>query len=299
MYRQDGDTPDVLLRNADTAMYKAKDNGKNSYEFYSEEMTELVRKRLELDADIRNGLKNGEFEAYYQPKIDATNLHIVGMEALIRWNHPTRGLLYPAEFIPFAEEVGLIVDIDRYMLKHCVAQVVEWSDAGYTTGRISINISTKKLESPTFRSELYRIIEKSGVNTKLLELEILESQIMRDPERSIDILRSIRSLGISISIDDFGTGYSSLSYLKKLPVSKLKIDKSFVDNLPDDEDDIAIVRTIIALAEHLGLETIAEGVENEGQVEFLVQEGCHNIQGYYYSKALNKRECELFMQKHM
>ena len=299
MYRQDGDTPDVLLRNADTAMYKAKDNGKNSYEFYSEEMTELVRKRLELDSDIRNGLLNGEFEAYYQPKIDATTMRIVGMEALIRWNHPTQGLLYPSEFIPFAEEVGLIVDIDRYMLKHCVNQLVEWSAAGFHTGKLSINISTKKLESPTFRSELYRIIETSGVDTKLLELEILESQIMRDPERSIDILRSIRNLGISISIDDFGTGYSSLSYLKKLPVSKLKIDKSFVENIPDDEDDIAIVRTIIALAEHLGLETIAEGVEKESQIEFLVQEGCHNIQGYYYSKALNKDACEAFMKKYM
>jgi len=299
MYRQDGDTPDVLLRNADTAMYKAKDNGKNSYEFYSEEMTELVRKRLELDSDIRNGLLNGEFEAYYQPKIDATTMRIVGMEALIRWNHPTQGLLYPSEFIPFAEEVGLIVDIDRYMLKHCVNQLVEWSAAGFHTGKLSINISTKKLESPTFRSELYRIIEISGVDTKLLELEILESQIMRDPERSIDILRSIRNLGISISIDDFGTGYSSLSYLKKLPVSKLKIDKSFVENIPDDEDDIAIVRTIIALAEHLGLETIAEGVEKESQIEFLVQEGCHNIQGYYYSKALNKDACEAFMKKYM
>jgi diguanylate cyclase (GGDEF)-like protein len=298
VYKQDGENPDILLRNADTAMYKAKDSGKNTYQFYNEQMTELVRQRLELDADIRNGLKNGEFEAYYQPKIDATTLRLVGLEALIRWNHPTKGILYPVEFIPFAEEIGLIVEIDRYMLEHCVKQLVEWHAAGYKTGKLSINISTKKLESEDFRSELYRLVEKSRVNTKYLELEILESQIMADPERSIDILRSIRSLGISISIDDFGTGYSSLSYLKKLPVSQLKIDRSFVVDVPEDEDDAAIVKTIIDLARNLGLETIAEGVETEGQVEFLVQEGCSYIQGYYYSKALTKAECEAFMKKH-
>jgi len=298
IYKQDGETPDLLLRNADTAMYKAKDNGKNSYQFYNQQMTELVRTRLELDKDIRSGLKNGEFEAYYQPKVDATTLRVVGLEALIRWNHPTKGLLYPVEFIPFAEEVGLILEIDKYMLEHCVEQLVEWSAAGYKTGKLSINISTKKLESDNFRSELYRLIEKSRVNTDLLELEILESQIMEDPERSIDILRSIKSLGISISIDDFGTGYSSLSYLKKLPVSKLKIDRSFIIDVASDEDDAAIVKTIISLAKNLGLETIAEGVETEGQVEFLVQEGCHYIQGFYYSKALTKEACEAFMKKH-
>jgi diguanylate cyclase (GGDEF)-like protein len=298
IYKQDGENPDILLRNADTAMYKAKDNGKNSYQFYNQKMTELVRKRLQLDTDIRNGLKNGEFEAYYQPKIDATTLRVVGLESLIRWNHPTKGLLYPAEFIPFAEEIGLIIEIDRYMLEHCVYQLVEWHAAGYKTGKLSINISAKKLESEDFRSELFRLVEKSGVDTDLLELEILESQIMKDPEHSIDILRSIKSLGISISIDDFGTGYSSLSYLKKLPVSKLKIDRSFIVDVPEDEDDVAIVRTIISLAKNLGLETIAEGVETEGQVEFLVQEGCHNIQGYYYSKALTKKACEAFMKKH-
>ncbi|QOP45488.1 bifunctional diguanylate cyclase/phosphodiesterase [Sulfurimonas paralvinellae] len=298
IYKQDGETPDILLRNADTAMYKAKDSGKNTYQFYNQQMTELVRKRLQLDTDIRNGLKNGEFEAYYQPKIDATTLRVAGLEALIRWNHPTKGLLYPVEFIPFAEEIGLITEIDQYMLTHCVNQLVEWEAAGYHTGKLSINVSTKKLESDNFRSELYRLIEKSRVNTDLLELEILESQIMRDPEHSIDILRSVRSLGISISIDDFGTGYSSLSYLKKLPVSKLKIDRSFIIDVPEDEDDVAIVRTIISLAKNLKLEIIAEGVETEGQVEFLVQEGCRNIQGYYYSKALTKTECEAFMKKH-
>jgi len=298
VYKQDGETPDLLLRNADTAMYKVKDSGKNSYQFYNERMTELVQKRLKLDTDIRKGLERGEFEAYYQPKIDATMMRIIGLEALIRWNHPTRGLLYPVDFIPFAEEIGLITDIDKYMLKYCVNQLVQWHQQGFHTGKLSINISTKKLESEEFRNELYHLIEKSQVNTKLLELEILESQIMQDPNKSIDILRSIRSLGISISIDDFGTGYSSLSYLKKLPITKLKIDRSFIVDVPQDEDDVAIVKTIISLAKNLGLEIIAEGVETEGQVEFLVQEGCPNIQGYYYAKALSKSECEDFMKKY-
>jgi EAL domain-containing protein (putative c-di-GMP-specific phosphodiesterase class I) len=261
-------------------------------------MTELVRKRLELDADIRNGLRNGEFEAYYQPKIDARNLQLVGLEALIRWNHPRRGLLYPVDFIPFAEDIGLITEIDKYMLEHCVLQLVEWRKAGYKTGRISINISTKKLESNGFKDELYKLITESGVETDSLELEILESQIMKNPERSIDILHSIRKLGISISVDDFGTGYSSLSYLKKLPITKLKIDRSFIIDVIDDEEDVAIVKTIIALAENLGLETIAEGVEDKAQVDFLVQAGCYVIQGFYYSEALSKYECEIFMNEY-
>jgi diguanylate cyclase (GGDEF)-like protein len=298
-YIQDGKTPDILLRNADTAMYKAKGDGKNSYQFYTQEMTASVRKRIELDSDIRNGLKNGEFVAYYQPKIDAKSLKIVGLEALIRWNHPTRGVLEPLDFIPFAQEVGLIVEIDKYMLEHAVKQLVKWRNEGYTTGKLSINLSTKKLESEGFCKELHKLIQESGVDTTYLELEILESQIMKDPERSINILHSIRDLGISISIDDFGTGYSSLSYLKKLPVSKLKIDRSFIIDVPKDEDDIAIIRTIIALANSLGLEIIAEGVESERQVDFLVQEGCNYIQGYYYSKALRKEDCEIFMKKHV
>jgi diguanylate cyclase (GGDEF)-like protein len=298
LYKQDGETPDILLRNADTAMYKAKDAGKNSYQFYNEQMTELVQKRIQLDNDIRNGLTYEEFEPYYQPKVDARTSTVVGLEALIRWNHPTKGTLYPDEFIPFAQEVGLITQIDKYMLEHCIKQLVQWKESGVKTGKLSINISTKKLESENFRTELYRLVEKSGVDTDLLELEILETQIMQDPEKSIDILKSIRNLGISISIDDFGTGYSSLSYLKRLPINKLKIDRSFIVDVPEDEDDVAIVRTIIALADNLGLETIAEGVETKKQIDFLTKEGCFVIQGYYYSKPLSREDCEAFLRKH-
>ena len=298
IFRQDGDTAEILLRNADTAMYKAKETGRNNFKFYNEEMTALVSRRLELDKEIRRGLKNGEFEAYFQPKVDAKRMKIYGLEALIRWRHPTKGYVSPGEFIPFAEEIGLIVDIDSFMLETCVRQLVIWQNNGYKTGKISINISTKKLESDDFRGELFRLIEKYKVDTRFLELEILESQIMSNPEKSIDIMSSIRSLGISLSIDDFGTGYSSLSYLKKLPVSTLKIDRSFIIDVPRNEDDVAIVRMIIALAKSLGLNTVAEGAESESQVEFLVQEGCPIIQGYYYSKPLSIVDCEAFLKKY-
>jgi len=298
IYKQDGETPDILLRNADTAMYKAKSSGKNSYEFYNEQMTKSVQKRIQLDNDIRNALEHEEFEPYYQPKVDARTSEVVGLEALIRWNHPTKGMLPPNDFIPFSEEVGLITEIDKYMLEHSVKQLVKWTEFGLKVGKLSINVSTQKLESDDFRTELYRLVERSGVDTSLLELEILETQIMQNPEKSIAILKSIKNLGISISIDDFGTGYSSLSYLKKLPIDKLKIDRSFIIDAPKDEDDVAIVKTIIALAGNLGLKTIAEGVETDEQLDFLVANGCYNIQGYYFSKPLSADACKEFVIAH-
>ena len=295
---QDGETPEILLRNADTAMYKAKDNGKNSYQFYDEEMTALIKKRIELDNDIRLGLQREEFEVYYQPKIDANNNKLVGLEALVRWNHPLKGLVYPNDFIPFCEEVGLIVQLDSYVLKHAFMQMQIWQNQGIDYGELSINISTKKLESEDFRHELYTLLEHYPVDPTTVELEILEGQIMKNPERSIGILNSIRSMGISVAIDDFGTGYSSLSYLKKLPVTKLKIDRSFVVDVLENEDDAAIIRTIIVLGKNLGLDIIAEGVETKDHVDFLVDAGCNKIQGYYYSKPLSIKECEAFIQKY-
>ena len=298
LYDQDGQTPEILLRNADTAMYKAKDNGKNSYQFYNEEMTALIRKRIELDNDIRLGLKREEFEVYYQPKINAQKNELIGLEALVRWNHPIKGLIYPNDFIPFCEEVGLIIQIDSYMLKHTFMQMQKWQDQGIYYGELSINISTKKLENENFRNELYTLLEHYPIDPSTVELEILEGQIMKNPKRSIGILNSIRSMGISVAIDDFGTGYSSLSYLKKLPVTKLKIDRSFVVDVLENEDDAAIIRTIIVLGKNLGLEIIAEGVETKAHVDFLLAAGCSNIQGYYYAKPLSLKDCEAFMQKY-
>ena len=295
IYPQDALKASRLLRNAETAMYKAKENGKNTYQFYDKQMTELALQKIQLDADIRKALKEGEFVPYFQPKIDARDGRIVGLETLIRWIHPQKGVIAPDEFIPFCEESGLVVEIDKYMLVQAIKQIKKWKKEGLEFGKVSVNVSTKKIESSNYIEELSYIIESMQFDTSNLELEILESQIMKDPQKSIFILNELRNLGISISIDDFGTGYSSLAYLKNLPVNKLKIDRSFVIDVPADKDDVAIVKTIISLAKNLGLETIAEGVETKQQLDFLLQEGCYNIQGYYFSKPLPVAECREFI----
>ena len=285
-FPQDGDTPTILLRNADTAMYKAKELGKNQYQFYNQEMTELAIQRAEIEHDLRLALENGELIPYFQPKFNALTNKIIGMEALIRWEHPIKGLIPPNDFITIAEEIGLIIPIDKFMMQKSIQIVQEWQKEGLDTGVISLNLSIKQLEKEDCIDTLKNLLTSFSLIPEMLELEITENQIMNNPEISITILQEIRNLGIGISVDDFGTGYSSLSYLKRLPINKLKIDKSFIDDLPDDKDDVAITKAIIALAESLGLDLIAEGVETKEQLEFLVSKGCNIIQGYYYSKPL-------------
>ena len=287
-----------LLIEAETAMYKAKDNGKSSYTFYNKKMTELVAKRIQLDADIKNALQNEEFVTYFQPKVDARDGHVVGLETLIRWIHPQKGLIPPNEFIPFCEETGLVAEIDKYMLIKAMQQMKRWQEENIAFGKVSVNVSTKKIESLNYIDELASIIKNLQFDTALLELEILEGQVMKNPEQSIEILQAMRSLGISISIDDFGTGYSSLAYLKKLPVNKIKIDRSFIIDVADNKADQAIIKGIINLAQNLDFELIAEGVETKEQLDFLVANGCYNIQGYYFSKPLPVDECEKFIMKH-
>lgn len=295
LYPQDSTKADQLLRNAETAMYKAKDDGKNTYQFYNKQMTESALQKIKLDADIRKALKNEEFVAYFQPKIDARDGRVIGLETLIRWMHPEKGMIHPTEFIPFCEETGLVLEIDKYMLIHSMKQIMEWQKEGLEFGKVSVNVSTKKIESANYIEELTYIIDSFQFDTNVLELEILEGQIMKNPQKSIEILNKLRDLGIFISIDDFGTGYSSLSYLTKLPVNKIKIDRSFIIDVPVNKDDVAIVRTIISLAKNLGLQIIAEGVETKEQLDFLVKEGCYKIQGYYFSKPLSADECKAFI----
>ena len=296
-YPDDGDTSEILLRNADTAMYKAKDSGKNNYKFYNEEMTKIAFEKVELEKDIRTALQNNEFVPYFQPKIDAKNLKLIGLEVLVRWIHPQKGMIFPDKFISFAEEVGLIGNIDNYMMRSAIKQLMEWRKEGLDTGKLSINLSAKQLSSKTYITELKDIIYAFACDTCNIELEITESHIMDDPQKAIITLQEIRKLGINISIDDFGTGYSSLAYLKKLPINKLKIDRSFVMDIPEDKDDVAIVKAIISLAANLGLEVIAEGVETKEQVDFLLSEGCNDIQGYYFSKPLCAKDCKEFILK--
>lgn len=298
-FPQDGDSADILLRNADTAMYEAKSSGKNRYQFYNTKMTELAFERVLLESNLRKAIKESEFEAYFQPKIDATTNKVIGLEALIRWRHPELGLIPPAKFIPFAEDIGLIIDIDKWMMRAATTYILECKKEGIPTGKLSINASAKQLEDKHYIDDLKSFIDESGFDTNDLEIEITEGLIMKNTAHVISVLRSIKELGISISIDDFGTGYSSLSYIKRLPIDKLKIDRSFIKDIPQDKDDIAIVRTIIALAKNLSIELIAEGVETQEQVDFLVREGCVNIQGYFYSKPLSADECRDFLIKHI
>jgi diguanylate cyclase (GGDEF)-like protein len=285
-YPKDGSSVEELLKNADIAMYQAKADGKNRYKFYNQEMSDRAQERVVLENDIKNALENGEFEAYFQPKVNAKSKKIIGLEALIRWNHPKKGLVFPDKFINFAEEIGLIIEIDSYMRRETMRITKEWTQEGLDFGKVSFNASTLELEDDDFVEHIKSIINEMDYDTSKLELEILESQSIRNRERMVGILKEIRALGVSISIDDFGTGYSSLSYLKQLPVDKLKIDRSFILDVPNDSASVALVRTIITLANNLKLDLIAEGVESKEQVDFLVKEGCENIQGFYYSKPI-------------
>jgi len=297
-YPEDGNTTEILLRNADTAMYKAKDKGRNTYEFYNESMTEQVLKRVTLETDLREAIENNDFQAYYQPKLNAISNKVVGMEALVRWNHKTRGMIPPDEFIPLAEEIGLIGKIDEWMMLKTLETANEWYLEGLFFGKLSLNVSMKQLEDKSFVQGVKNIISQTNFDPKLLELEITESQIMKEPEATVSILNNIKSLGVTISIDDFGTGYSSLSYLKRLPIDRLKIDKSFIQDIPENEDDTAIVQAIIVLAQSLNLKIIAEGVETVEQKDFLIASGCEHIQGYYFSKPLPEDAYKEFLIKY-
>jgi len=295
VFDEDGQDVDTLLKNAETAMYVSKDLGPNNYVSYDKSMGKMSQMRLELDKNIRNALKNNELIPYYQPKINARTNEVIGLETLIRWKDAKKGIIYPDEFIPFCQESELIIDIDRYMLVHSMRQVLIWQREGIKTGKLSVNVSAKKLEKANFVNELKQIIEDEHFNPNDLELEILESQIMNNPKRSANMLRELKELGISISIDDFGTGYSSLSYLKDLPIDRIKIDRSFVIDLPHNKDSVSIVKTIISLANNLGLDMIAEGVETKEQLDFLLSQGCMNIQGYYFSKPLSAVVCRDYL----
>lgn len=295
-YPQDGETSDVLLRNADTAMYKAKDIGRNAFQFYDSKMTELAFKRVELEHDIRKAIKEHEFEPYFQPKIDLQSGKVIGVEALIRWNHPIKGVIFPDEFIPFAQEIGLILSIDTYMMIASMKIVAQWHAQGLECGVLSLNVSKKQLSMYSFIEDVKYKLENIGLSAENLELEILESQIMHNPQKVITILEELKEFGVKVSIDDFGTGYSSLTYLKKLPLDKIKIDRSFIMDIPDDKDDVQIVKTIIDLSKNLGLEVIAEGVETQAQADFLIENGCYNAQGYLYSKPISAQECENYIK---
>ncbi len=297
-YPQDAIDAQSLLKYADTAMYRAKEEGRNNYQFYSPEMTELALKRILMQTSLRQAIDNEEFIVYYQPQIKASTNALIGVEVLIRWEHPTIGVLMPDEFIPLAEESGMIIEIDQWVMKTAMMQISQWYKEGLNPGVLGLNISIKQLDKIDFLQQIEASLRENDFDPTWLELEITESQMMKRPEEVITKLHQIHALGIGISIDDFGTGYSSLSLLKRLPINRLKIDRSFVRDIPKDEEDVAIVQAIIALAKSLKLDLIAEGVETSEQRDFLIDHGCINIQGHYCSYPLPKEEMHRLLLHH-
>lgn len=298
IFPDDGSSAEILIRNADTAMYRAKDEGRNTYHFYTKEMTEKSFFHMVMSKNIRTGLDKKEFIVYYQPQIDGRTNRLLGMEALIRWQSSENGFISPAEFIPVAEECGLIHKLGQYVLAEATAQIAQWYKDGYNPGRIAINLSAIELQQDNFVESVKDTLSTSECKPEWVELEITEGYTMRHPDQAIEMLQRMKDLGVRLSIDDFGTGYSSLSYLKKLPVHKLKIDQSFVSGLPENKDDQAIIKTIISLAKTMNFDLIAEGVETPEQQEFLIKEGCENIQGYLHARPMPADEMETFLRSH-
>ncbi|MFH1494870.1 MAG: EAL domain-containing protein [Pseudomonadota bacterium] len=284
VYPSDGATPDILVKHADIAMYRAKELGKNNFQFFTQHMNEKVTERLRTETHLRRALELNEFLLLYQPKVDLDTKQIVGVEALIRWRSKELGFISPEQFIALAEETGLIVPIGEWVLRTACAQAVAWQKAGFGQLLMSVNLSIRQFRHANLIESISGILKETGLQASYLELELTESLVMNEYENSIKTLHDIKLLGIHLSIDDFGTGYSSLSYLKNLPLDTLKIDKSFIDEITIHSEESPIVASIISLARNLKLKVVAEGVESHEQVMYLISQGCNEMQGYYFSR---------------
>ncbi len=287
IFDTDGGDAHTLIRNAELAMHRAREKGRNVYEFFAPEMNQRGRERMHLERGLRRALERGEFLLHYQPKVSALTGRLCGAEALLRWQHPERGLVPPADFVPILEETGLIVPVGMWALETACGQLRRWSRAGIDVQSVGVNLSARQFQQLHFDAHLRRVIEAAGLARGKLELEITESMLMRDPAQAIQTLTMLKELGVSIAVDDFGTGYSGLSYLKQLPLDALKIARNFISNIPHDPDDAAIALAIISLARNLGLEVVAEGVETEAQARFLAAHRCEYLQGFYFSQPLD------------
>jgi diguanylate cyclase (GGDEF)-like protein len=289
-YPHCGMSTDDLLKHADIALHRAKQRGPLTYQFYSEEMNRKSMERMTLETRLRQALEQQEFQVYYQPQFDAFSRRITGAEALIRWIHPEEGMISPATFIPMAEETGLILPIGEFVMRRVCADMREWNHAGLPPIRVSVNLSAKQFQEKGLIQKIFDMLEEFETDPAQLALEVTESVIMDDAISSSTLLSLLRERGIHVHIDDFGTGYSSLSYLKLFPLDALKIDRSFVRNLPEDTNDALITNAIIGLAQNLGLEVIAEGVETEAQLAYLQEQGCSTIQGFLLGKPVPEKE---------
>jgi diguanylate cyclase (GGDEF)-like protein/PAS domain S-box-containing protein len=286
LFPGDGDDAATLLKHADAAMYLAKDNGKNNVQFYTSDLAKLAVQQFELESALRLALVRGELLLHYQPKVSVTSGGLVGVEALLRWAHPTRGMVPPGEFIPLAEERGMIVLIGNWVFQAACKQIRDWRIAGLDAPPVAVNLSARQFISDSLVEDLTSALTLYGVAPSKLEVELTESVLMSDPVRANHVLQQLHKMGIRISIDDFGTGYSSLSYLKRVPAQTVKIDRSFVSGLPSDGDDVAITQAVIAMAHSLGLKVVAEGVETAEQLELLHQLGCDEAQGYLLGRPM-------------
>ncbi|VUD53108.1 putative signaling protein [Thalassocella blandensis] len=296
LFPKDGDSADQLLRYADMAMYKAKLAGKNRHQFFVEAMTSTAMNYLLLENDLRRALDEGELVLYFQPQIALGDNRIVGLEALVRWQHPDRGLVPPTHFIPLAEETGLIEAIGEWVLRRACQTFRAWLNQGLNFGCIAVNLSARQFRQEQFEQKVLNILAETKLAPKYLELELTESIAMENAVEAIDTLHGLRKVGMSISIDDFGTGYSSLAYLKRFPIQKLKVDKGFIKDIDSNQHDAAIAKSIIDLAHNMSLQVIAEGVEREAQNNWLNDKGCDQVQGYFYSKPLSEEQLVEFVR---
>jgi EAL domain-containing protein (putative c-di-GMP-specific phosphodiesterase class I) len=295
-YPNDGIDAKTLLANADAAMYRAKEIGRDNFQFYTPELNAKVHDRLLLQEEVRKALVHSEFVLHYQPQVDLRTNRIFAVEALIRWRHPTLGTIAPARFIPIAEETGLIVPIGDWVLREACRQNRAWQDAGLPPMTMCVNVSARQFRERNLIQSVVSALSESGLEAKYLELELTESMIMQDIDQAVATMRHLNGLGVQLSIDDFGTGYSSLSALKTFPVGRLKIDKSFINDLSSNENDRAVAGAVISLGQKLNLRVIAEGVETDAQIAFLRDNNCDEMQGYLFSKPLPASDVEKLLK---
>ena len=292
VFPSDALNAEQLLRNADSALFKAKSSGREGYALYTEELTAHAQYRVEVASDLRRALEQHELRVYYQPVHDLKSSRLIGVEALVRWEHPLRGLLSPGEFIPIAERTGLIAEIDAWVLEQACWQMVQWQAAGVELSFVAVNISSRLFARPELFSLVSTVLADTGMDAALLELEVTESAVMDNSQVALEQMHRLRALGLRLAIDDFGTGFSSLLRLKRLPVQKLKIDQGFVAGLPGDNDDVAIVRAVIALGQSMGLQVHAEGIEQVEQAQFLLDLNCNLGQGYWFGRPMPARDLD-------
>jgi diguanylate cyclase len=293
MYPVSGQDPEELIKNADLAMYIAKERGKNTYQVFTDEIKKKFVKRRKLDEDLKYAIKDNQFDIYYQPIINVEKNTVSSVEALLRWNHPEKGLITPGEFIPLVEENGLIIPIGEWIFRNACLQVKQWHREGLSGLALKVNLSVRQFEQENFVEMIASILHDTGINPELFELEITESMLMGNTDHTLKIFNKLKALNVKIALDDFGKGFSSLSYLTQFPFDVLKIDRSFIQKMLIDDKSAAIVKTVIHLGHQLNLKVVAEGVETEDQLKFLINNQCEEVQGFLFNKPLSVQEFEV------